>query len=106
MLRSLSNRSLPKPVALLISLMLALYFVPFVASPASAVEAGGFEIEGDLVDSPAGGALDWNTVDTSSSDFATAVDNVNNSGQDTTTFQGSGKEFNLQNQAGGWPGWQ
>ena len=36
MLRSLAMRSLPKPVALVVSLLLALYFVPLGALPASA----------------------------------------------------------------------
>jgi hypothetical protein len=100
------RRGLPKPFAILVAVLLALYFVPLNALPAAADEVGGFEIEGDLVDSPLGGAIDWATVNTASSAFATGVDNVNNSGQDTTTFQGASKEFNLQNEAGGWPGWQ
>jgi hypothetical protein len=97
---------MPKPFAILIAALMALYFVPLGALPATADTVGGFEIEGDLVDSPAGGPIDWNTVDTTSPAFATDVDNVNDSGQDTTTFKGASKEFNLQNEAGGWPGWQ
>jgi hypothetical protein len=100
------RRGLPKPFAILVAVLLALYFVPLNAMPAAAAEVGGFEIEGDLVDSPLGGAIDWATVNTASSAFATGVDNVNNTGQDTTTFLGASKEFNLQNEAGGWPGWQ
>jgi hypothetical protein len=100
------RRGLPKPFAILVAVLLALYFVPLNALPAAADEVGGFEIEGDLVDSPVGGAIDWATVNTASPAFATGVDNVNDTGQDTTTFQGASKEFNLQNEAGGWPGWQ
>jgi hypothetical protein len=100
------RRGLPKPFAILVAVLLALYFVPLNALPAAADEVGGFEIEGDLVDSPLGGAIDWATVNTASPAFATGVDNVNDTGQDTTTFQGASKEFNLQNEAGGWPGWQ
>jgi hypothetical protein len=100
------RRGLPKPFAILVAVLLALYFVPLNALPAAADEVGGFEIEGDLVDAPVGGAIDWATVNTASPAFATGVDNVNDTGQDTTTFQGASKEFNLQNEAGGWPGWQ
>ncbi len=105
MVRSMTKRAMPKPFAIVIAALLALYFVPLGALPASAVTVGGFEIEGNLTDDATPG-IDWATVDTTSSAFATGVDNVDNTGQDTTTFKGASKEFNLQNESGGWPGWQ
>ena len=77
MFRSLTNRRLPKPFAIVIAALLALYFVPLAALPASADTVGGFEIEGNLADDPAVSGIDWATVDTTSSDFATDVDPEN-----------------------------
>ena len=58
MVRSLSTRGMPKPFAILIAALLALYFVPLNALPASAATVGGFEIEGNLVDDATPG-IDW-----------------------------------------------
>ena len=48
MVRSLTKRGMPKPFAILIAALMALYFVPFAALPAQAADVGGFEIEGNL----------------------------------------------------------
>ncbi len=106
MVRSMSQRGMPRTVAMMLAGLLALYFVPMAATPAVAAEVGGFEIEGDLIDSPAGGAIDWFNLGPGSPGFSTGVDNVDDTGQDTTTFKGASKEFNLQAEAGGWPNWQ
>lgn len=106
MVRSLSTRGMPKPVAILVAALLTLYFVPLTALPAGAADVGGFEIEGDLFDSPAGGAIDWSNLGPGTPGFSTDVDNTTQSGQDATTFKGASKEFNLQSEAGGWPRWQ
>ena len=89
MVRSLSVRRLPKPFAILVVALLALYFVPLNALPASAVTVGGFEIEGNLVDDATPG-IDWASVDTTSASFSTAVDHTTG-GQDDTTFGGGSK---------------
>jgi uncharacterized repeat protein (TIGR01451 family) len=107
MVRSMTKRGMPKPFAILIAALMALYFVPLGALPASAATVGGFEIEGNLVDDTAADPpIDWFDLNPGDAGFATDVDNVDNSGQDTTTFKGASKEFNLQNESGGWPGWQ
>jgi hypothetical protein len=102
MVRSLSKRGMPKPFAILIVALLALYFVPLNALPASAVTVGGFEIEGNLADDATPG-IDWATVDTTSASFSTAVDHTTG-GQDDTVFGGGSKEYNDGGQ-NGWPGW-
>ena len=45
MVRSMTTRGMPKPFAILIAALLALYFVPLGALPAQAVGIGGFEID-------------------------------------------------------------
>jgi uncharacterized repeat protein (TIGR01451 family) len=105
MVRSLTKRGLPKPFAILVAALMALYFVPFAALPAQAADAGGFEIEGNLVDDATPG-IDWASLSPGTAGFATAVDNTTTSGQDATTFKGASKEYNSQTQSGGWPGWQ
>jgi hypothetical protein len=102
MVRSLSKRGMPKPFAILIVALLALYFVPLNALPASAVTLGGFEIEGNLADDAAPG-IDWASVNTSSTSFSTAVDHTTGS-QDDTVFGGGSKEYDDGGQ-NGWPGW-
>ena len=102
MVRSLSTRGMPKPFAILIAALLALYFVPLNALPAAAVTMGGFEIEGNLVDDATPG-IDWASVDTTSASFSTAVDHTTG-GQDDTTFGGGSKEYNDGGQ-NGWPTW-
>ena len=100
MFRSMTTRRMPKPFAILIAALLALYFVPFNALPASAATIGGFEIDGNQVDDS---AEDWKDL-TSAGDgvlttlpdaggktnrtFATYVDNTTATGQDATTFLG------------------
>ena len=53
MVRSLSKRGMPKPFAILIAALLALYFVPLGALPAVGAHSGGFEIDGNLADDTA-----------------------------------------------------
>jgi hypothetical protein len=93
---------MPKPFAILIAALLALYFVPLNALSASAATVGGFEIEGNLVDDATPG-IDWASVDTTSASFSTAVDHTTG-GQDDTTFGGGSKEYNDGGQ-NGWPTW-
>jgi hypothetical protein len=102
MVRSMTKRGMPKPFAILIAALMALYFVPLGALPASAQTVGGFEIEGNLVDDPTPG-IDWASVNTTSSGFATDVDHTTG-GQDDTTFGGGSKEYNDGSQ-NGWPTW-
>jgi hypothetical protein len=102
MVRSMTKRGMPKPFAILIAALMALYFVPLGALPASAQTVGGFEIEGNLVDDADPG-IDWASVDTSSVSFSTAVDHTTG-GQDDTTFGGGSKEYNDGGQ-NGWPAW-
>jgi uncharacterized repeat protein (TIGR01451 family) len=104
MVRSMTKRGMPKPFAILIAVLMALYFVPLNALPASAAaNPGGFEIDGNLVVD--NGGIDWNSLSPGDAGFATDVDNTSASGQDASTFKGASKEYNLQNEAGGWPGW-
>jgi hypothetical protein len=98
----MTKRGMPKPFAILIAGLLALYFVPFGALPANAQTVGGFEIDGNLADDATPG-IDWATVDTSSLSFSTAVDHTTG-GQDDTTFGGGSKEYNDGGQ-NGWPAW-
>jgi hypothetical protein len=102
MVRSTTKRGMPKPFAILIAALLALYFVPLGALPASADTVSGFEIEGNLADDATPG-IDWATVNTSSLSFSTAVDHTTG-GQDDTTFGGGSKEYNDGGQ-NGWPTW-
>jgi len=107
MLRTFGRRALPKPFAVLVAALLALYFVPFVASPAQADTIGGFEVEGNLVDdTPAADPpIDWFDLGPGSPGFSTGVDNTVG-GQDDTTFKGASKEYKLLDESGAWPGWQ
>jgi len=60
MTRQVAHRALSKPFAVLPAALMALYFVPFLASPAQADDVRGFEIEGNLVDdSAADPPIDW-----------------------------------------------
>jgi hypothetical protein len=102
MVRSMTKRGMPRPFAILIAALMALYFVPLGALPASAQTVGGFEIEGNLVDDPTPG-IDWASVNTTTSAFATDVDHTTG-GQDDTTFGGGSKEYNDGGQ-NGWPTW-
>ena len=104
MVRSLSKRGMPKPFAILIAALLALYFVPLNALPAAAVVQPGFEIDGNLVDdSAADPPIDWADLNPGDAGFATAVDHTTG-GQDDTTFGGGSKEYNDGGQ-NGWPTW-
>ncbi len=62
--------------------------LPVLAIPASAADVLGFEIDGDLIDNPAGGAADWNTRLSG----PTLNDNFPS---DTTVFSASSKEEDL-----------
>ena len=55
MFRSMTKHGMPKPFAILIAALLALYFVPFNALPASAA-VPNFEIDGNQVSN---GGEDW-----------------------------------------------
>src|SRR4029078_5149644 len=106
MVRSVSKRGMPKPFAILIAALLALYFVPLGALPASAQTVGGFEIDGNLDARSAGDApparapapaaaaaappIDWAALTPGDAGFATDVDHTVG-GQDATTF-GSGSK--------------
>ena len=103
MVRSLARRGMPKPLAILIAVLMALYVVPLGALPAGAAVVGGFEIEGDTTDQ-AGGGIDWASLGAGSAGFSTGVDNTVG-GQDDTTFQGSSKEFD-ESGSGAWPSWK
>src|SRR4029079_16963907 len=104
MFRSMTTRRMPKPFAILIAALLALYFVPLNALPASADTVGGFEIDGNLGDdSAAGPPIDWADLNPGDAGFATAVDHTTG-GQDDTVFGGGSKEYNDGGQ-NGWPGW-
>lgn len=106
MVRSLTRHGMPKPFAMLVAALLALYFVPFGALPAQAAVVGGFEIEGNLVDDTAADPpIDWFDLGPGSPGFGTGVDNTTAEGQDTTTFSGSSKEYVDAGKAGGWPAW-
>ena len=62
MVRSMTKRGMPKPFAILIAVLMALYFVPLNALPASAAGVdGGFEIDGNFAND-AGPGIDWATV--------------------------------------------
>jgi hypothetical protein len=102
MVRSLTKRGMPKPFAILIAALLALYFVPFIAAPAQAVTVGGFEIEGNLADDAAAG-IDWANLSPGQTGFATDVDHTTG-GQDDTTFGGGSKEYQ-DGQNNGWDHW-
>lgn len=108
MVRSLTNRGMPKPFALVVSVLLVLYFVPFAASPAGAVTPA-FEIDGNQTHES---QEDWEdlTVGTMADSgtktnrvLTTFVDNVNDQGSDTTVFGSNNKE----DAPGGvqWPNW-
>lgn len=105
MVRSLTRRGMPKPFAIALAALLALYFVPLGALPAHAADVGGFEIEGNLSDdSSADPPIDWSDLGPGAEGFSTGVDNTTASGQDTTTFQGSSKEYDTSGN-GAWPRW-
>ena len=89
MLRALSSRRFPQPLALLVSLALALFWVVAVPlAPADAVgSTGGFEIDGDKPDSPAGGPVDWGTPPAS---LETVSDPIG--ATDTTVYSNGSKE--------------
>ncbi|MBA2769385.1 MAG: DUF11 domain-containing protein, partial [Sporichthyaceae bacterium] len=105
MVRSLIKRGMPKPFAILLAALMALYVLPLGALPASAADVGGFEIEGNLIDdTTADPPIDWFDLGPGSPGFSTGVDNTTTTGQDDTTFQGSSKEFDTTGN-GAWPNW-
>lgn len=106
MFRSMTKRGMPRPFAILVATLMALYFVPLGALPAQAATVGGFEIEGDLVDDTAGDPpIDWFDLAPGSPGFSTGVDNTTLTGQDDTVFSGSSKEYVAAGSPGGWPAW-
>ena len=107
MVRSLAPRATSKPVALALSFLLALFFVPAVAGSAQAVGADDlFEIEGNLIDdTETDPPIDWEDLAPGDANFVTGVDNTTATGQDSTVFSGASKEYNAPDEAGGWPGW-
>src|SRR4051794_31369051 len=97
MVRSMTKRGMPKPFAILIAALLALYFVPFNALPASAT-VPNFEIDGNQVSN---GGEDWANLTPgampdsggkTNRSLSTFVDNSNPTGADPTTFGSNNKE--------------
>ncbi len=85
MIRSPVNHPHLRALAALAAVALAALFLPFAAGPAAAADVQGFEIDGDLIDAPAGGAADWDTRLTGPS--------LNDQDpSDTTVFSASSKE--------------
>ena len=62
MVRSLAKRGMPKPLAILIAVLMALYVVPLGALPAEAAVVGGFEIDGNQTHES---AEDWEDLSSS-----------------------------------------
>jgi uncharacterized repeat protein (TIGR01451 family) len=88
MVMTFARRALPKPFAVLLATVLALYFVPLVASPAHAA-VPAFEIDGNLAqDSP--DAIDWESLQ-GNPDLFVQNDNGTAIG-DATVFSTSSKE--------------
>jgi hypothetical protein len=86
MIRSpVATSSHPRALAALVAVALAALFLPFAAGPAAAADVQGFEIDGDLVDAPIGGAADWDTR-------LTAPTLNDQDPSDTTVFSASSKE--------------
>ena len=82
----MTKRGMPKPFAILVAVLMALYFVPLNALPASAAGVdGGFEIDGNFVDDP-GPGIDWANV-------LTAPSGQDNN-PENTVFSASAKEGN------------
>src|SRR4029079_11191772 len=103
MFRSMTTRRMPKPFAILIAALLALYFVPFNALPASAA-VPNFEIDGNQVSN---GGEDWKSLAAGADGvlkalpdsggktnrtIATIVDNDSAQGADSTVFGSNNKE--------------
>ena len=104
MVRSMTKRGMPKPFAILIAALMALYFVPLGALPASAQTGRRLRDRGQPRRRLGGGpAIDWANLDPGDAGFATDVDHTTG-GQDDTTFGGGRKEYNDGGQ-NGWPGW-
>ena len=91
MVRSLSKRGMPKPFAILVAALLALYFVPLNALPASAT-VPNFEIDGNQVHNS---GEDWKDLTPGSMpdsgsktnrSLTTFVDNSTDTGADVTVF--------------------
>ncbi|MGH8940186.1 MAG: hypothetical protein ACRDV2_12680, partial [Actinomycetes bacterium] len=114
MVRSLTNRGMPKPFAILIAVVLALYFVPFVADPVGAAAVGDFEVDGNQVHES---AEDWKDLAPTGAGVLTARPDAggktnrtrttfldNTSGGQDATVSGSN---NKENPPGGsqWPSW-
>jgi uncharacterized repeat protein (TIGR01451 family) len=108
MVRSMTKRGMPKPFAILVAALLALYFVPFNALPASAT-VPDFEIDGNQVHNS---GEDWKDLTPGSMpdsgsktnrSLSTFVDNTNGTGADATVFGSNNKE----DAPGGiqWPNW-
>ena len=99
MFRSMTKRGMPKPFAILIAALLALYFVPFNALPASAATSPNFEIDGNQVSN---GGEDWASLTPgrdvpdsggkTNRTLTTFVDNTSQPVQDDTTFGSNNKE--------------
>ena len=107
MVRSMTKRGMPKPFAILIAVLMALYFVPLGALPASATTPS-FEIDGNQVHNS---AEDWadltvgNMPDSGGKTnrvLSTILDNTVG-GQDATTFGANNKEEG--NGGIQWPNW-
>ena len=97
MFRSMTKHGMPKPFAILIAALLALYFVPFNALPASAA-VPNFEIDGNQVSN---GGEDWASLTPgamadsgtkTNRSLTTFVDNNSQTGADDTTFGSNNKE--------------
>jgi fimbrial isopeptide formation D2 family protein/uncharacterized repeat protein (TIGR01451 family) len=111
MVRSLTKRGMPKPFAILIAVLMALYFVPLGALPANAATTG-FEIDGNQVND---GSEDWKDlptpVDGVATDLADSADKThrvlttfldNTVGGQDSTYAGANNKENAGSQ---WPNW-
>lgn len=110
MVRSLTKRGMPKPFAILVAALLALYFVPLNALPAGANASdnttfGGFEMDGNFYEGfantttatgPTGDPVDWG-----STDIKTQVDVVPDplAASDPTVYANGSKEDDLSSWA-------
>ena len=92
MMRQVAHRALPKPVAVVLAILLAMVAVPLLASSANAAVVSGFEIDGNLADDDVAG-IDWESLQ-GNPDLFVQNDNGTAIG-DATVFATSSKENDL-----------